>query len=159
MVRYMISMIAVAALLLWSVAPAFAAEIQGADAEKELKKFQGSWVMVSGEMDGKKIADEHLKKSKIKYDGSKVELVLPNQSSETIFSDIVKLDATKKPNEVHKFRKNGPSAGKTVVAIYEFEGDDQYKIAFDPAGKTKLKEFVTKEGTGHVRNTWKRVKQ
>jgi uncharacterized protein (TIGR03067 family) len=110
-------------------------------------------------MDGKKAADEHVKNSKIKYDGTKVELVLPNQTSETIFSDITKIDTTKNPKEVHKFRKNGPNAGKTVVAIYEFEGDDQYKIAFDPAGKTKLKEFATKEGTGHVWNTWKRVKQ
>jgi uncharacterized protein (TIGR03067 family) len=157
--RYKISLIAVAALLLWSVGPSFAAEIQGAEAQKDLKKFQGAWVMVSGEMDGKKVPDEHVKKSKIKYHGTKVELVLPNQSSETMFSDIVKIDTTKNPREVHKFRKNGPHTGKTVVAIYEFEGDDQYKIAFDPAGKTKLKEFATKEGTGHVWNTWKRVKQ
>ena len=157
--RYKISTIAIAALLVWSFGPSFAAEIQGADAQKELQKFQGAWVLVSGEMDGKKVADEHVKKSKIKYDGTKVELVLPNQSSETILSDIVKIDTTKNPNEVHKLRRNGLHAGKTVVAIYEFEGDDQYKIAFDPAGKTTLKEFGTREGTGHVWNTWKRVKQ
>lgn len=157
--RYKISIIAVAALLLWSFGPSFAAEIQGPDAQKELQKFQGVWVMVSGEMDGKKVADEHVKKSKIKYDGTKVELVLPNQTSETILSDITKIDTTKNPKEVHKFRKSGPNASKTVIAIYEFEGDDQYKIAFDPAGKTQLKEFITKEGTGHVWNTWKRVKQ
>ena len=156
---YKVASFAVAIMVLWAFGPLFAAEIQGADAQKELKKFQGSWVMVSGEKDGKKIADEHLKKSKIKYDGAKVELVLPNQASETIFSDIVKIDTTKNPKEVHKFRKNGPSAGKTVVAIYEFERDDQYKIAFDPAGKTNLREFATKPGTGHVWNTWKRVKQ
>ncbi len=157
--HYKISLVAVAAVLLWSAGPSFAAEIQGADAQKELQKFQGAWVMVSGEMDGKKVADEHVKKSKIEYDGNKVELVLPNQSSETILSDIVKIDTTKNPKEVHKLRRNGLHAGKTMVAIYEFEGDDQYKIAFDPAGKTKLKEFATKEGTGHVWNTWKRVKQ
>jgi len=46
-----------------------------------------------------------------------------------------------------------------LIAIYEFEGDDQYKFAFDPTGAVTLKEFTTKEGTGHVRNTWKRVKQ
>jgi hypothetical protein len=59
---------------------------------------------------------------------------------------------------MHFIRKNGPNAGKTLIGIYEFEGDDQYKFAFDPAGATTLKDFVTKDGTGHVRNTWKRVK-
>ncbi len=156
--RYRISIFAAAALLLWSVGPSFAAEMQGADAQKELQKFQGAWVLVSGEMDGKKVADEDVKKSKIKYDGTRVELVLPNQTSETVLSEIVKIDGTKNPKEVHKLRKNGPHAGKTVVAIYEFDGDDQYKIAFDPAGKAKLKEFATKQGTGHVWNTWKRAK-
>ncbi len=157
--RYKISIIAIAALLVWSIEPLFAAEMEGGpDAQKELQKFQGAWVMVTGEMDGKTLTADHIYNSKINYNGNKVELVLPNQSSETIFSDIVKIDTTKNPMEVHKLRKNGPHAGKTVVAIYEFKGDDQYNIAFDPAGKTKLTEFATKPGTGHVWNTWRRVK-
>ena len=40
----------VATLLVLGVAGlSFAAEIQGADAQKELQKFQGTWVLVSGE--------------------------------------------------------------------------------------------------------------
>ncbi|MGO9570385.1 MAG: TIGR03067 domain-containing protein, partial [Desulfomonilaceae bacterium] len=120
--------------------------------------LQGTWVMVSGEMDGKKAADEHVSRSKIIYEGNKIQIVVPNQTPETIVAEIVKIDPTKNPKEMHFVRKNGPNAGKTLIGIYEFEGDGQYKFAFDPVGATTLKEFVTKEGTGHVRNTWKRVK-
>ena len=156
--RWKITLIAASFLLLWSVVPLLSAEVGGDDAKKELQKLQGTWVMVSGEMDGKKAADEHVSKSKIIYEGNKIQLVVPNQTPETIVAEIVKIDPTKNPKEIHFIRKNGPNAGKTLIGIYEFEGDGQYKFAFDPAGAVTLKEFVTKEGTGHVRNTWKRVK-
>jgi len=147
-----------AALLLGSIGPSFTAGGGGEDAQKELQKLQGTWVMVSGELSGKNAADEHVSRSKIIYEGNKLQLVVPNQTTETIVAEVVKIDPTKNPKEMHFIRKNGPNAGKTLIGIYEFEGDDQYKFAFDPAGAATLKEFATKEGTGHIRNTWKRVK-
>jgi uncharacterized protein (TIGR03067 family) len=154
-----VACLAVVLLLLCPMGHVFGADVGGADANKELEKFQGTWVMVSGEMDGKKASDEHVKKGKIVYDGNKMQITVPNQTGETIVAEIVKLDPTKNPKEMHLVRKNGPSAGKTLIGIYEFKGNDQYDFALDPTGKTTLKEFATKEGTGHVRNTWKRVKQ
>jgi uncharacterized protein (TIGR03067 family) len=157
MMRWKIISIA-AALLLGSIGPSFTAGVGGEDAQKELRKLQGTWVMVTGELSGKKAADEHVSQSKIIYEGNKLQLVVPNQTTETIVAEVVKIDPTKNPKEMHFIRKNGPNAGKTLIGIYEFEGDDQYKFAFDPAGATALKEFATKDGTGHIRNTWKRVK-
>jgi uncharacterized protein (TIGR03067 family) len=151
-------MISIAALLLGSIGPSFTAGAGGEDAQKELQKLQGTWVMVSGELSGKKAPDEHVSQSKIIYEGNKLQLVVPNQTTETIVAEVVKIDPTKNPKEMHFIRKNGPNAGKTLIGIYEFEGDDQYKFAFDPAGAATPKEFATKEGTGHIRNTWKRVK-
>jgi len=153
-----IALIVVALLLLCPISAAFGADVGGEDAKKELQKLQGTWTMVSGEMDGKKAADEHVKLGKLMYEGNKVEIIVPNQTGEKIVADIVKIDTTKNPKEMHFVRRNGPNAGKTLIGIYEFETGDQYRFAFDPAGKVTLKEFVTKEGTGHVRNTWKRVK-
>ncbi len=147
-----------ALFFLWFIGAPFAAGVGGADAQKELQKFHGTWVMVSGEQDGKKIADEHVSRSKIIFEGDKGLLVVPNQTAETIIFEIAKLDSAKNPKEMHFVRRSGPNAGKTIVGIYEFEGDDQYKLAFDPAGMVTPKDFVTKDGTGHIRNTWKRVK-
>jgi uncharacterized protein (TIGR03067 family) len=158
MMRWKITSIAAGLLLLGSIGSPFAAEVGGDDAKKELQKFQGTWVMVSGELSGKKAADEHVSRSKIVYEGDKLQIMVPNQTTETIVAEIAKIDPTKNPKEMHFIRKNGPNAGKTLIGIYEFEGDDQYKFALDPAGATTLKEFVTKDGTGHIRNTWKRVK-
>jgi uncharacterized protein (TIGR03067 family) len=158
MMRWKITLIAAAILLLGSIGSPFAAEVGGEDAKKELKKLQGTWVMVSGELGGKKAVDDHVSRSKIVYEGDKIQITVPNQTPETIVAEIVKIDPAKNPKEMHFIRKNGPNAGKTLIGIYEFEGDDQYKFAFDPAGATTLKEFTTKDGTGHVRNTWKRVK-
>jgi len=157
MMRWNIQLISVVLVVMWSIGPSIAGA-GGEAAEKELKKLQGTWVMVSGELGGKKAVDEHVSRSKITYDGNKGQILVPNQHPEAIVFDIVKIDPTKNPKEMHLVRKNGPNAGKTVIGIYEFEGDDQYKFAFDPSGAVTLKEFATKAGTGHVRNTWKRVK-
>jgi uncharacterized protein (TIGR03067 family) len=151
--------IAASLMVLWSIGPLFAAGVGGDEADKELKKLQGTWVMVSGEVDGKKVSDENVSRSKIVYDGNKIQLFTPHQSGEAIIADVVAIDPKKNPKEMRFVRRNGPSAGKTIVGIYEFEGNDQYKFAFDPTGQVTLKEFVTKEGTGHMRHTWKRVKQ
>lgn len=156
--RWKIVLVAAALALLCSIASLPAAEVGGSEAEKELQKLQGTWVMVSGELDGKNAADEHVTRSKVVYEGQKGLLVVPNQHHEPIVFEIVKLDTTKSPKEMHFIRRSGPNAGKTIIAIYEFEGDHQYKFAFDPTGSTPLKEFATKEGTGHIRNTWKRAK-
>jgi hypothetical protein len=45
-----------------------------------------------------------------------------------------------------------------MIAIYEFEGVDKFRICFDPAVMTVSKKFETKEGSGHVWHTWERVK-
>jgi len=159
MMRSKVVLLAATLWLLCHVGLSLAGDVAGGEAAaKELEKFQGDWVMVSGEMDGKKVSDEHMTQSKVSYEGNKIEIVVPNQTSETIIADIVKIDPTKSPRTMHFVRRNGPNAGKTLTAIYEFQRDGQYRFAFDPTGKMTLEEFVTKEGTGHVRNTWKRVK-
>ena len=158
MMRTNTKLIAFGLLVFCSFVSPFISEVVADNGAKELDKFQGTWILISGEMSGKKIADDHVKQNKITYKGNKGELTSPHQSKETIVFDIVKLDPTKSPKEVSLIRKTGPSAGKTITAIYEFDGNDQFKFAFDPAGLTIPKDFNTKEGSGHVSHAWKRVK-
>jgi len=156
----MTTAIFVAGLLLCCLCgSSIAAGLEGDQAGKDLQKLQGTWVMVSGEWDGKKVADEHVAAGKIVYDGDKITLSVPHQAAETIVADVVKIDTTKDPNKLHFVRKNGPSAGKIIVGIYKFDGDDQYHFAFDPTGAATPQEFTAKEGTGHIKHTWKRIKQ
>lgn len=145
--------------LICSVGVLAAAQAEGLLDSAELKKFQGNWVMVSAEMDGKKVHDNHVKQSNITFAGDKVELVTPHQHKEKILATITRLDVAKNPREMHWVRSSGPKAGSTMIAIYEFEGADQYKICFDPAVKETPNTFGTKTGSGHIWHTWKRVKQ
>jgi uncharacterized protein (TIGR03067 family) len=151
-------LLAAALLMLCSVEFSFAAEVAGHDAEKVLHKLQGTWVMASGERDGKPATDERVKQSKLVYKDNRVEIFVPRRTEGPIMADLVKIDTTKNPHEMHFIRRTGPSAGETLIGIYEFMGDDQYRFAFDPSGKTILKEFATQPGTGYIMNTWKRVK-
>lgn len=129
-----------------------------ADAAKELKRFEGVWIMIAGEKDGEKLSDEHVKKSKITWKGEEVTVETPHQAKEPIKAKMFKLNPAKKPGEMDWTRANGPDAGKPMLAIYEFIGDDQYRVIFAPAGKDRPKEFSTKAGGGLMMHTWKKAK-
>jgi uncharacterized protein (TIGR03067 family) len=156
--RTNIKLLAVGLLAFCSVVSPFVSAVFADKVDTELNKFQGTWILVSGEKDGKKMADEEVSKNKIIYQGNKGQLTSPHQSKETIVFEIVKIDPTKSPKQFSLIRKTGPSAGKTITAIYEFNGNDQFKFVFDPAGVTTPKEFAAKEGSGHILHVWKREK-
>lgn len=102
--------------------------------------------MASGEHDGKQLADDHISRSKITYEGNKGTLVVPQQHHETIIFDIVKLDPAANPKQFHFIRRNGPNAGKTVIGIYEFDGDDQYKFTLTRPEQQSSRSFPSRKG-------------
>lgn len=124
----------------------------------ELKKFQGTWKMEKGEMDGKSLNIEHVKKSIMYFNGTKVKLFVPHQHKDTIISQVTKIDLSKDPMVIYWLRENGPNTGKTMPAIYKFEGNDKLHICFDPTLVTTPKKFGTDVGSGHIWQTWTRVK-
>lgn len=154
-----IVMAAVFTLMFSSLGLAAGEPVKGAIDNTELQKFQGTWMLVAAEMDGKKVRDNHVKKSRITFSGTTVELTTPHQHKGKIVSTMLRLDTSKHPKEMQWVRSAGPNAGKTMTAIYAFEGPDQYKVSFDPTMKEMPKQFGTKAGSGHIWHTWKRVKQ
>ena len=144
--------------LVWSVGTIGAAPAPGQSAEAELQKFQGTWVMIAAEMDGKKVPDAQVKQSKITFVGDKIEVIAPHQHKDTIVASVTKLDLTKNPKEMHWVRSTGPNVGTAMMGIYEFEGLDRYKICFDPASRVVPQKFVTSPGSGLICHTWRRVK-
>jgi uncharacterized protein (TIGR03067 family) len=134
-----------------------AADARDDAAKKELKKLEGTWVLVSGEV-GKKLSAEHVKKGKIVWKGAEVTVHTPHQSKEPI-KGTVKVDPTKSPREMSWVRRTGPHAARTMLAIYEFKGDDQYRVCFAPPGKARPRAFTTKAGSGHMLHVWKRLKK
>jgi len=144
--------------LIWPVFTAVAGQAPGQSAEAELQKFQGTWVLIAAEKDGRKVDSAQVKQSGMTVVGNKIELLTPHQHQDKIIATVKELDLTKNPKEIHWVRTTGPNAGTAMKAIYEFEGLDRYKICFDPAGAVVPRKFETRPGSGHICHTWKRVK-
>jgi uncharacterized protein (TIGR03067 family) len=136
--------------------PAQAQDAKDEKVEKELRRLEGSWVLVAGEVDGKAVAKEHLQRAKRTHTGNEIAVDAPHQSKEPIKNKLARLDPAKAPKEMDLARAAGPSAGKTLLAIYELGEDGSFKICYDPSGKERPKEFKTKPGSGYVLHVWKR---
>mgnify|MGYP000925137709 CR=1 FL=1 len=86
--------------------------VLAADVAPRLDKFQGTWVLVSGERDGKKISDDYVNNSKMTCKGNQSELASSHQHSDTIFFEIVKLDPDKSPRRISLGPKKRPERRK-----------------------------------------------
>ena len=125
----------------------------GDDAKKELKTFQGTWILVSAERDGKKVPDE--KGTKLVITGNKYALT---QESSAVIGHLgtFSLDSAKKPKATDVTVTVGTDKGKTFLGIYELSSDD-YKVCFAPPGKERPKEFISVGG--NLLQVWKREKK
>jgi uncharacterized protein (TIGR03067 family) len=122
-------------------------------AKKELKTFQGTWVLVSAERDGKKASDEKA----IRLVIMDTKYSLTQESSAVIgHRGAFLLDPAKKPKATDVTVTEGPEKGKTFLGIYELSNDD-YKVCFAPAGKERPTEFSSK--SGNLLQVWKREKK
>jgi len=125
-----------------------------ADAPKDVKTLDGTWVLVSGEDDGKKLSDEALKNARLTFEGDKHTVKI----DDTTFTGTHKLDPTNKPRTIDISDTDGPFKGKTVLGIYELDGNE-FKICYAPPGKDRPKDFSAKAGTGYRYHVWKREKK
>src|SRR6476646_3385575 len=90
-----------------------------ADAEKELKKFQGTWTIESSEAGGQKAPADQLKDMTVTFEGDKHTV---KNGSEVIQVGRQKIDPTKSPKTIDVTMTEGPSKGKVMLGIYEFDG-------------------------------------
>src|SRR5438105_10808191 len=123
----------------WLVLAAYptSADEKRADAERELKKLEGTWVMVSGERDGKVLAADVVKKARLVIQG--------NRHTVKVGEDTIvgthKLDPSKTPKNIDATDTEGPFKGQTTKGIYEVT-DDTFRVCFAPPDKERPKEFT-----------------
>jgi len=75
----------------------------------------------------------------------------------TVDQGTVKLNPAAQPKEMDITGTDGPNKGKTILAIYERDGDT-LRVCYDLSGKGRPKTFKTKEGTQLFLVTYKREK-
>ncbi len=123
-------------------------------AKKEYEKFTGTWRIVSFEMEGTKADAEELKDSRLVLKGDKFTMSLGPMS----YGGTYQVDPTKKPRTMDVTFTDGPDKGKTLLAIYELDGDI-YKVCIAEPGKERPKEFTSAKGSGCALEVFKREKQ
>lgn len=122
-----------------------------AEADKDLKKFEGEYVMVSGEKSGEKLPEETLKSAKLTMKGDKHTV---HVGDDTIIGTH-KLDSSKTPKHIDSMDTEGPFKGKTTLGIYKFE-NGEYTVCFAAPGKDRPREFATKSGSDEFLHVWKK---
>jgi uncharacterized protein (TIGR03067 family) len=122
--------------------------------QAEKKQFEGTWSLVSVEINGKAVAMDTLKEARLVVKGDKYSFTLGEMHLELTH----KPDPTKKPKTLDLTFTEGPNKGKTFQAIYTLE-KGQLKICrhLEP-GMERPTEFATKPDSGLMVIVWKRDK-
>jgi uncharacterized protein (TIGR03067 family) len=146
------------AALILAVALPLAAQAQEKDAAaEELKRLQGTWVLVGREFDGEKATPEEVKKQEIRVvvKGDKVTATSRGDPVGTEYT--VKLDPKAKPRAAQLIHASGPMKGKTAAfSIYKLEGD-RLTVCRSPSKRPA--EFKTKPDSDRVVLVYQREKK
>jgi uncharacterized protein (TIGR03067 family) len=121
---------------------------------KDRDTLQGTWLPSKAELAGKKFPDEVRKTIKLVVKGDKYTVTV----GEAVDRGTVKLKPAAKPKELDITGTDGPNKGKTILAIYERDGDT-LRVCYDLSGNSRPKKFETKEGTQLFFVTYKREKR
>jgi RNA polymerase sigma factor (sigma-70 family) len=117
---------------------ALAAVDDTAKVEAELKKLQGTWVDIYAEKTGEKQGKvgEH----QLKFDGKTFSHWHDGHVEE---QGTIKLDPSKDPMEIDLQFQDGNKAGKTVLGVYAWDGEDLKLCLGEPGGEKRPTDFTT----------------
>jgi uncharacterized protein (TIGR03067 family) len=125
-------------------------------AGKDLQAFKGTWRLSSREEDGKKSGEEWIKGVIATNDGSgKVSV---RRGDKVIAEGTVKLDPTSKPKAIDVTFTAGERKGKTVLGIYEIEGDT-FRVCVARPGGSRPAAFSAGAGSGRTLVVYEREKK
>ena len=151
-----VSLLPVALLLAACVAPVEPPVTKRAAVDAELDRLAGTWVLVGGYLDGKPVSADHVKQSRITWNGNKITSQSPHIAGQIIVATIT-VDPTTSPRRMDIVYEGGRPT-QAALAIYEWIGPDRYRIAIDRRGGTRPAEFVSEPGTGQSLHVWQREK-
>jgi uncharacterized protein (TIGR03067 family) len=129
----------------------FSLAAKGGDAKDDT--FPGTWLPSSAEFGGKVFPDAVRKTIKLVIKDDKYTVTV----GKGIDKGTVMLDPKAKPKAMDITGSDGPNKGKTMLAIYERDGDT-LRVCYDLSGKSRPTEFKSKEGTQLFLVTYKREK-
>jgi RNA polymerase sigma-70 factor (ECF subfamily) len=149
--------------LLLVVSATFSTAAPAEDAKGDLAKIQGRWLVTTLEAGGESVPAERLNKLSVTFAKDRMTLrgsLAAPSGKEPVKPDFtIKLDPTKSPKAIDLTVLNGPEKGKTMLAIYELEGDTLKLCLPNQATKDRPNEFKSPKGSSVGVLTLKRAKK
>jgi uncharacterized protein (TIGR03067 family) len=125
----------------------------GADDDDKAPVLDGAWVPSSAEIAGKKLPADAIASWKLVIKDEDYTFT----SNEPTDKGTVKVDRSAKPMTMDIKGVDGPNKGRTILAIFELNGDI-LKVCYDVRGQKRPAEFETKEDTPLFLVLYKRLK-
>ena len=138
-------------LILCLLAPA---TLRSAEAVKGDKDLDGDWEAVSMIRDGKEGKPPGENKMVVTIKGDAITF----KQGDDDHKGTIKVDTSKTPKTMDLMPEDGPAKGKTLVGVYEIKGDE-LRVCHGEPGKDRPAELSSKEGSGLMLITFKRVKK
>lgn len=112
---------------------------------EELEKLQGSWEVVTLEVEGQRVPAAFFSGAKIVIDGDNFSTIAMGAA----YAGTLTLDIASNPRRFDVLFNEGPHKGQASLGIYELSGST-WKICLGFAGKDRPKDFATTAGSGHA---------
>jgi len=120
----------------------------------ESAKLEGTWAIVSVEIDGNPLPMDKLKESRLTIHGKQYSF----QLGETHLEFTYRRDASRSPNAIDLIVAAGPEKGKVYHGICKLE-KDRYEICRTTVpGKARPTEFATRPNSGLMIVVWQHEK-
>lgn len=123
--------------------------------KKDRKQIEGTWRVVTLEVNGNKATEEDAKKLTV-VNGSDGTWRLLSEGKE-ISKGTSTIDPTKKTKTLDFTPSEGEGKGHQYLGIYEL-GEKTRKMCFAPPGKERPTDFSSMPGTDHILVTFEREK-
>jgi uncharacterized protein (TIGR03067 family) len=115
--------------------------------------LDGTWLPVEAILNGQKFPEEILKTMKLIVQGGQYTVQVGPQTDQ----GTLKLDPIKTPKIMDIAGTEGPNKGKTILSIYELDGDS-LKVCYALEGGQRPEVFETKPDTNLFLVVYKREK-
>jgi uncharacterized protein (TIGR03067 family) len=122
-------------------------------AKNDVARLQGTWAIVSVEIEGKPLAMDDLKSARLIVQGKQYSFKLGKTELEFTY----KLNVSQSPKAIDLIGAAGQEKGKVYQGIYKFEKDRYTICRGTTPERRRPTEFVTRPGSGHMMVVWKRV--
>jgi uncharacterized protein (TIGR03067 family) len=124
--------------------------------KKDRKKYEGTWQVISLEVDGNQSDEEAAKKITVINEADGKWAI--EAEGKVVARGTSTIDPTATPKTVDLTVTEGESSGQTALGIYEL-GDDTRKVCLAQPGQARPTEFAAPAGSGHILAVLKRVKK